>query len=93
MDKTTKIFIGVAVLILVIGGIWYFSRSQQQTADLSGPIKIGYIGPLSGPSTVLGMDAIKAIEIAVDDANAKSGDSDRKIKVIAEDDQYLTQKQ
>lgn len=92
MDKTTKIFIGVAVLILVIGGIWYFSRSQQQTADLSGPIKIGYIGPLSGPSAVLGMDAIKAIEIAVDDANAKSGDSDRKIKVIAEDDQYLTQK-
>ncbi|HLC32761.1 MAG TPA: ABC transporter substrate-binding protein [Candidatus Nanoarchaeia archaeon] len=51
-------------------------------------VKIGYIGPLSGPSAVLGMDAIKAIEIAADEAKSQGID----VQVIAEDDQYMTSK-
>ncbi len=55
-------------------------------------IKIGYIGPLSGPSAVLGMDAIKAIEIAATDINAQGGIDGVKLQVIAEDDQYIPAK-
>ncbi len=55
-------------------------------------IKIGYIGPLSGPSAVLGMDAIKAIEIAAEEINAAGGIDDVPVQIIAEDDQYIPAK-
>lgn len=51
-------------------------------------IKIGYIGPLSGPSSVLGMDAIKAIETAADEINTRGGIDGMPVRIIAEDDQY-----
>lgn len=55
-------------------------------------IKIGYIGPLSGPSAVLGMDAIKAIEIAANEINARGGVDGVLLQIIAEDDQYIPAK-
>jgi len=55
-------------------------------------IKIGYIGPLSGPSAVLGMDAIQAIEIAANEVNAQGGINGLPIEIIAEDDQYIPAK-
>ena len=54
------------------------------------PIKIGWIGPLSGPSAVVGIDAAPAIRLVFDEVNARGGINGRKIELIAEDDRYVT---
>jgi branched-chain amino acid transport system substrate-binding protein len=85
-----KLIWGVVIVIVVILGIYLINKSPTPVVDLSQPIKIGYIGPLTGPSAVLGMDAVKAVEIAVADANTLGGVNGRKVELISEDDQYLT---
>jgi branched-chain amino acid transport system substrate-binding protein len=87
MKKTTKIALGLAVIaiifILIILGV-------NNNSNQDNVIKMGYIGPITGPSAVLGMDAIKSIEMAVDETNAKGGVNGRKIQLIVEDDKYLS---
>ena len=55
-------------------------------------IRIGWIGPLSGNSAVLGVDSVEAARIAVDEANSRGGLSGRKLELVVEDDQYDTTK-
>ncbi len=52
-------------------------------------IKIGWIGPLTGNSAVLGIDSLQAAQIAIDEANSESPG---KFELLAEDDQYDTAK-
>ena len=59
-----KVVWGVVIVVVVILGIYFLSKTSDSVVDLTQPIKIGYIGPLTGPSAVLGMDAVKAVEIA-----------------------------
>jgi ABC-type branched-subunit amino acid transport system substrate-binding protein len=56
------------------------------------PIKLGYIGPLTGGAAILGIDASKSIKIAVDDVNKNGGINGRQVKLYLEDDQYDTAK-
>ncbi|HLD63847.1 MAG TPA: ABC transporter substrate-binding protein, partial [Candidatus Peribacteraceae bacterium] len=49
------------------------------------PIKIGFIGPLTGDAAALGVDILHGIQIAVDDANATGGIDGRQIQIVAED--------
>lgn len=58
----------------------------------SDEIKIGWVGPLTGSSAVLGVDSLKAIQMAFDEINSEGGIHGAKLKLIAEDDQYLTAK-
>jgi len=60
------------------------------TDSAADTIKIAYIGPLSGPSAVLGMDVAPALEIAVAEVNSQGGIDGRKVELIIEDDQYHT---
>lgn len=76
-----------AVLVIAVLAIVYAASVRPTSNE---PITIGYIGPLSGPSAVLGMDAIKAIEIAVDEANSSGGINGRIVRLVSQDDQYLT---
>lgn len=64
----------------------------QGCKDEQGPIKIGWIGPLSGASAVLGMDSAEAARIAVEEINAAGGIDGRMLALIIEDDQYDTGK-
>jgi branched-chain amino acid transport system substrate-binding protein len=93
MKKTTKIIIGAAVvIILIIGFGWYFSKSQQIVKNNSEPIKIGWIGPLTGGSAILGMDSSEVAKITINDLNTKGGINGRKLELMIEDDQYSTEK-
>ncbi len=56
------------------------------------PIKIGWIGPLSGPAAALGVDSVPAIKIVFDEINSKGGIQGRQLELVAEDDQYQTAK-
>ncbi|MFH1650449.1 MAG: ABC transporter substrate-binding protein [Candidatus Woesearchaeota archaeon] len=74
-------------ILTVLIGILLLSACQT-----SNDIKIGWIGPVSGQSAVLGMDSITAAEIAVQDVNANGGINGKTLTLIAEDDQYDTKK-
>lgn len=54
-------------------------------SDGTDPIKIGYLGPLTGEAATYGMDTLNGVKIAVEDINAEGGINGRKIEIIAED--------
>jgi len=59
-------------------------------AGIAGPavakdILIGLDGPLSGPAASFGLDAINAVNLAVEEINAAGGIKGNKLKVIAKD--------
>lgn len=87
MKKTTKIILGIVAVLIIA---FLLISSLNNNSDQDNVIKIGYIGPITGPSAVLGMDAIKAIEMAVDETNTKGGVNGKQIQLIAEDDKYLS---
>lgn len=86
MEKQTFIKVLVVTILIVLFGAIVFGQNSEEV----GTIKIGYIGPLTGPSAVLGMDAVKAVEIAVKEANDAGGVNGRQVELFVEDDQYLT---
>lgn len=95
MSKTTKSIIGVIVLILIVGFVWYSNKNQKSAVSQMAnnePIKIGWIGPLTGGAAALGMDSIVAAQLAVEEINQAGGVNGKKIEIIAEDDQYDTAK-
>ncbi|HAC32323.1 MAG TPA: amino acid ABC transporter substrate-binding protein [Treponema sp.] len=55
-------------------------------------IKIGSIGPLSGPYAVYGGDCKNGIELAVNEINAAGGINGQNIELIAEDDEGAAEK-
>lgn len=52
------------------------------------PIKVGFIGPLSGSLSLLGQGVRDGIETYFAEANAAGGVGGRKLQLIAEDDAY-----
>jgi|GEM_PF-4819351 len=56
------------------------------------PIKIGWIGPLTGNAAVLGVDSVPAMELVFDEINSSGGINKLPIKLLVEDDQYITAK-
>jgi branched-chain amino acid transport system substrate-binding protein len=52
---------------------------------LAKDILIGLDGPLSGPAASFGLDAINAVNLAVDEINAAGGINGNKLKIIAKD--------
>lgn len=51
----------------------------------AGPIKIGYIGPLTGDAASYGADTLHGVQLAVEAVNAANGVNGRKVELIAED--------
>jgi branched-chain amino acid transport system substrate-binding protein len=91
MNKTTQIILWIVVAIIVIGGIWY-GVSKKPTVSIptvpttKEPIKIGYIGALSGEAASWGQNGLAGITLAVKEINDKGGINGRKVEIIAEDD-------
>ena len=50
-------------------------------------IKVGSIGPLSGPVAVYGVECKNGIELAVEEINAAGGVNGKMLKIVAEDDE------
>lgn len=86
MNKTTKNVLWVVVIILVVWGIVALNnRPLSNTANQSGPIKVGVIMPLTGDIATVGQATRYAIEIAKDEVNAKGGINGRPIELVEED--------
>jgi branched-chain amino acid transport system substrate-binding protein len=89
MNKTTKIVIGI-IVVIVIAGIWY-GISKKQTSSTKEKIKIGAILSLTGYAAGYGDYAKKAIELAASEINKNGGINGRKVEVIFEDDHTQAQ--
>lgn len=76
----------IVVLIVVVGVIAAIANNNKKPAAVeTGPIKVGFIGPLSGGGAPYG-DATKGgVQFAVDKLNANGGIHGRQIQVIYED--------
>lgn len=82
MSKVTKIIIGLIILIIVIGGIWYGTTRKSKEEEV---IKIGAIIPLTGVAAQYGENEDKAIKLALEEINSMGGVLGKKIEIIYED--------
>lgn len=80
MTKSTKTILWVVGIVVVIAIVIAITRG---TSTNSGPIKIGFIGPLTGNSATFGEMMQKGLTLALNDlpAEAKSN-----IEIVKEDD-------
>lgn len=61
------------------------SACQPAAPTDEGPIKVGFIGPLTGDAASYGKDTLNGATLAVDEINAAGGINGRQIELIAED--------
>ncbi len=78
-----KKLIGLMTILVVIMGAGCLTSPQGQNTQ--SPIKMGWIGPLTGEASSLGNDAFKAAQMAVEEVNADGGIHGRTLELIAED--------
>jgi len=78
MNKTTKIIIGILIIILAGGLIWFLTAQKSQTSQ----IKIGVIAPLTGPLAEYGIAFKNGVELL------NSQNSNPNVKYIFEDNQW-----
>jgi branched-chain amino acid transport system substrate-binding protein len=77
MERKAKI--GWLAVIFLLAGIFLATTSWAKD------ILIGLDGPLSGPAASFGLDAINAVNMAVEEINAAGGIKGDLLKVIAKD--------
>ena len=97
MTSKLKAFVGVAALVAILGQGCPGRKAEQPAmeekkdggAAMEGkaPIKLGFIGPLTGDAASLGQASKAAVELAVEEINAKGGVDGRLMVVIYEDGQ------
>jgi branched-chain amino acid transport system substrate-binding protein len=80
-----KLFYLLTLVLLVLAGC---NNSSSATSGniRSGTIKMGYYGPLTGPSSLLGTDSRNGAALAVEQINQKGGVLGKKIELIEMDD-------
>ncbi len=73
----------VAVIIVLFVGVFMISKDAKTQEE--GPIKIAFVGPLSGDGAAWGDIERNTIELAVEEINAEGGINGRQIVFSAED--------
>ncbi len=85
--KTFRCWIISSILFIVLPLLVISFLGCSKRADEAKDIRIGAILPLTGDGALYGQMARKAIELAVEEINAKKGTGDKKFSVIYEDSQ------
>ena len=70
--------------LLLLG---WLTGTQPATAQTVQPVKIGVIGPFTGPSSDFGQPMLHGIELAVQEINAVGGYLGRPLTLVVKDDQ------
>lgn len=87
MNKILTWIIGVIVLVFVVWGLSSVIGGQSTLTDMENtePIKIGFVGPLTGDEAAIGEDSRNIVELLVEDINLAGGVNGRDIEVVYED--------
>ncbi len=59
--------------------------APKEAEDTTEPIRLGYIGPLTGDAVSFGTDTVNGARLAVEEINAAGGVNGRMVSLIAED--------
>lgn len=84
MNKKIVLACLVAIFAVMLAGCGYQQPTDNTAADQS-PIKIGWIGPLTGESAIYGEPISKIAQMAVDEINSQGGIDGRNIQLLLED--------
>lgn len=87
------------ILIVILIGLGYVGfnyyagkQSEKKYQEVSfNPLKsvtVGWLGPLKGPASALGVENLKAIKMALEEYEANKGKNDLNIKLVVSDDNY-----
>ncbi len=87
--KRTITIILLVLLVISLGGCATTGKVVQQPQDKEQPVKIGWIGPLTGEMAALGINNLKGIQVAVNEINSQGGISGKQIELISEDDKGI----
>lgn len=79
------------VFSTVAAAFLLFPNKEDLKAD-EKTLQIGWIGPLTGPAAVLGVDTIPSMEIGFQDYQWKGEGEKPNIQLVVQDDQYETAK-
>ena len=79
MKKSIWWVVGVVIVVLIVIAV-----SGSKSTE-TGPIKIGFIGPLSGDGAVYGEPIKNSIDLAVGEINKAGGVNGRPVQMIFED--------
>ncbi len=77
--------VALVIIIAVIAAIFITAMPTGQVTAEKEPIKIGFIGPLTGDAAVYGLPAKNIVELAVEEINAEGGINGKNLEVIYED--------
>lgn len=83
--------IAFAVVALLAMSMCFAGGDKESSAD-GAVVKIGFIGPLTGDYANYGTLCRQAVEMAIDEINAKGGVNGASIKLFAEDSEGDSQK-
>ena len=76
MNKILRVTLAFLVVGVVVWGC----------AKETGPMKIGLMGPMTGPWASEGQEMKQVVDLLAEDLNAKGGVLGRKVEVVSEDD-------
>ena len=79
-----------AILAILASGIFAATAHAQQQGVSANEILIGEVFPLTGPPALIGIAALVGSKVAIAEANAGGGVDGRKLRLIFEDDGYVT---
>ncbi len=82
MNQTTKIILGIIVLALVVWGVYVLAQPKPAEGE---PIRIGFIGPLTGDGAAWGEEQKNAAEIAISEINKNGGINGIPLQMVYED--------
>lgn len=71
--------------LLALSSVLALTLVACAPTDGTGPIKIGYVGPLTGDAASFGKDTLNGVQMAVDTINVEGGINGRRIELIVED--------
>lgn len=76
------IFAGIIAYVLILAN----NHNKVETGPTD--ITIGWIGTLTGPSNMIGVDNLNAVKLAVEEYQLTKGEKDPNVKLLMADDQY-----
>jgi len=86
MSKTVKWIAGLVVVVFVL--VWGYLAFKGPSLPASNePIKIGFIGPLTGDAASYGISEQNSVKMAVDEINLQGGIKGHQLQVVYEDGQ------
>ncbi|MFA6424076.1 MAG: penicillin-binding protein activator [Candidatus Magasanikbacteria bacterium] len=86
MNTKNKIIALITVVMVVVIGVnFYKSNNSSNSTNISEPIKIGFILPLSGEIASLGENIKDGAVVAANEINQVGGINGRKLELVFED--------